>query len=57
VKKMNNLPETLDHIDSQDSLLIERHDDYHLEEFIDETLDAINSEILDNKLWLNEKYI
>ena len=54
---MNNLPETLDHIDSQDSLFIDTHDDHHLEEFIDETLDAINSEILDNKLWINQKYM
>ena len=54
---MKNLPETLDHIDSQESLFIETHDDYHLEEFIDETLDAINSEILDNMIWINQKYI
>ena len=53
----NPTTKTLDQTNHHNNEFIDMHDDYHLEEFIDETLDAINSEILDNKLWLNEKFI
>ena len=33
------------------------HDDHYLEQFIEETLDAIDYEVLDNELWLSEQYI
>ena len=53
----NPTTKTLDQTNHHNNEFIDMHDDHHLEEFIDETLDAIDYEVLDNELWLSEQYI
>ena len=53
----NPTTKTLDQTNHHNNEFTDMHDDHYLEQFIEETLDAIDYEVLDNELWLSEQYI
>ena len=58
MKKMKNpTTKTLEQTNHHNNEFTDMHDDHYLEQFIEETLDAIDYEVLDNELWLSEQYI